>query len=111
MNQQLKQFLKRLRKPSVIMSVVSQIITALLLLGFDVDKSLVMAIATIGCSILVTLGILSNPDSTKKGYTDNMLTCSNSGKKEKHIMINGQMVCTECGAVYDPSKDNKAAAS
>lgn len=70
MKQQLSQFAIRLRKPSIILSLVSQIITILLLLGFDIDKNLIMSVATIICSILVALGILSNSDSTKKGSGD-----------------------------------------
>lgn len=100
MKQQLSPFLIRLRKPSIILSLVSQVITIMLLMGFDVNKNLIMSIAAIVCSMLVTLGILSNPDSSKKGFGDDVLICSNSKKPEKHVKIKDKYVCTECGAIY-----------
>lgn len=53
-------------------------------------------------STLVTLGIFSNPDTKKKGVSDDILTCSNSKQPEPHVLVNGQMVRRECGAVYQP---------
>ena len=105
MSIQLKLLISSLKQPSVILSIASRIISVMLLLGFQVNQSVVLAVVTACCSIMVTPGIMSNPDSTKKGYGDDLLTCSNSGKKELHTRINGQMVCTVCGAVYDPSKE------
>ncbi len=99
---QLMHFAERLRKPSTLLSMISQGVSILLMLGVKVDQSLIMTVATAGCSILVMLGILSNPDSQKKGYGDDILICSSTGEDEKHVKVNGQMVCEKCGAVYNP---------
>jgi len=96
----LELILKRLRKPSVILSIVSQVSTLILLFGFNINENLIMSAAAIICSILVSLGILSNPDSKNKTYGDDMLVCAHSGKLEQHVMVDGKMVCKSCGAVH-----------
>ncbi|MDR1754399.1 MAG: hypothetical protein LBR74_05770 [Eubacterium sp.] len=102
MNAQLKSFICRLRKPSTIISIISQVLSILLLLGIRVDQSLIMSIAAAGCSILVAFGILSNPDTVKKGFGDDIYPCSSTGDLEKHLMVNDQMVCQVCGSIYKP---------
>ncbi len=103
MKDQLVAYMGRLRKPSTLLSLVSQVVSILLLLGIHINQSAVMAVAAAVCSLMVTLGILSNPDTAKNGYGDDILTCSVSGKKEKHVLVNGQMVCQNCGTVYQPT--------
>jgi uncharacterized membrane protein len=105
MKVQLMHFANRLRKPSTIISLISQVVSILLLLGVHVDQSAVMGVAAAACSVMVTLGVLNNPDSEKKGFGDDILTCSSSGLPEKHVMVNGQMVCQKCGSVYVPPTD------
>lgn len=107
MKEQLMQMLHRLKKPSVLLSIVSQVVAVLLMLGFDVNEGMVMSVAVGISSVLVTLGILSNPDAHKSGYGDDILTCSASGNLEPHVMVNGQMVCANCGAVYNPDLEKK----
>jgi uncharacterized membrane protein len=97
--------LSRIRKPSVIMSVTSQLISLLMILGVHLNQNTIMTVVAIGCTILASLGILSNPDTQKGGYGDDILTSAGTGKKEPHVLINGQMVCKSSGAVYDPAKD------
>lgn len=93
-----KQNLKsRIRKPSTIISLVSQVVALLLLVGYDLDKNIIVSVATVLCSILVTLGILSNPDTENKGYGDDIRPCSKEGKNTCHVKVNGQMVCAVCG--------------
>lgn len=99
---QFKQMVSRLRKPSVALSLVSHVLTLCITMGFELNENHIMSVATILCSILVTLGILSNPESLKKGYGDDYLICSASGKLEQHVKVNNQMVCANCGAVYNP---------
>jgi uncharacterized membrane protein len=94
--------LSRLRRPSVIMSVASQLISLLMILGVHLNQNTIMTVVTIGCTMLASLGILSNPDTQKGGFGDDILTCSATGKKEPHVMVNGQLVCKSCGAVYEP---------
>lgn len=102
---QVKLILYRLQKPSVILSIASQIISILIIFGVQVNGSLVMTAVAAMCSVLVTLGILSNPDTLKKTYGDDLLVCSSSGTPEPHVEINGQMICATCGAVHtlDPT--------
>ena len=95
-----KLLFSRLTKPSVILSVTSQIMSVLILFGFNINESMVLTAVTAVCSILVTLGILSNPDTKNKTYGDDLLVCSSSGEVEPHIEINGQMICKNCGAIH-----------
>ena len=94
----------RIKKPSVVLSLVSNFITLLVTMGFKLDSKYIMSLATIICSILVTLGILSNPDSATKGYGDKYLICSRTGQLEPHEEIGGKMLCQNCGAEYDSTK-------
>lgn len=102
MKQQILQILKRLRKPSVLLSIVSQIVAILLMFGFNINQSNVMTIASLMCTLLVTIGILSNPDAPTKGDSSDMKICSKTGKLEKHVLIKEQWICTECGAAHTP---------
>lgn len=97
---QLKIILKRLKKPSTVISIVSQVISLLVIFGINVQQQYVLAIVTTTCSILITLGILSNPDSGKAGFGDQILKCSNDGQMSLHTWVNEQLICTNCGAVY-----------
>lgn len=90
----------RLQKPSVILSLVSQATAVLLLIGFTIDEHLILSIATLLCSALVTLGILSNPDTENKKFGDDVMLCSKEDKYSNHIKINGQMLCAECGCAH-----------
>lgn len=96
---QIKSFILRLKNPSVILSILSQIIALLLLFGFKINENIIMSVAAIACSILTTLGILSNPDTKNKGYGDDIITCSECGKSCVHCNVNGQMICSNCGTV------------
>lgn len=100
MKEQMKLMLGRLRKPSVLLSVVSNVISISLLLGANIDENMIMQVAVIGCSILVMLGVMNNPDTEKSGFGDDLLLCANSGRLEPHVRINGKMVCKKCGAEY-----------
>ncbi len=62
---QWQKLLKRLRKPSVIASLTAEVIAILTLLNLDIDISLIGGVMAIITSALITLGILSNPDSDK----------------------------------------------
>lgn len=94
---QFKVILERLRKPSVILSIVSQIIAILALLKINVDNALVMAIATGVCSILTTAGIMSNPSTEKKGFGDDIYYCEHCDKNSVHTKVDGKLVCSDCG--------------
>ena len=106
---QMKIMLGRLKKPSVVLSVVSQILSLLLIFGVKIDENLVMQIAVILCSIFVTLGVMQNPDTQKKGYGDDILKCSRTGEMEPHVMVDNRMVCVNCGTEYTPDNGGRAA--
>lgn len=101
--EQLKIVLKRLRRPSVIISIVSQVTAFLVLFNVNIDKSVIMSAATIVCSILTTMGILSNPDSQKNGYGDDIINCESCGGSKLHVNAGDQMICADCGAIHDSS--------
>lgn len=94
---QLKLILSRLKNPSVILSILSEVITILMLLNVNVNIDLVTGIVTAVCSILVLLGILSNPTAQNRGYGDDVMRCENCGKDSLHVQVNGKMVCIDCG--------------
>ena len=96
-----KQFsliLKRLKKPSVVISIVSQILAILALLHVSVDVDAVHGITISVCTILALLGIMSNPETKAKGYGDDIQYCNACGKDTNFCEVNGKMVCSECGA-------------
>lgn len=95
----------RLSHPTVIISLVSHVVQILVLAGVDVNQKAVLSIITAACSIFVTLGVLSNPDTENQGYGDDMLICSESGQLEKHVKVAGQLICQPHGKVYKPSED------
>lgn len=96
---QLKLIIRRLRKPSVIASLTSQIITLCVLLGIDINTTLVTSFITTITTIFVILGIFSNPDAQRRGYRDDIMTCTECNKLSQHVKIGSQMVCANCGNI------------
>ena len=109
MDHQIKEMLGRLNNPSVILSLVSQVVQILFLVGINVNQKTVLSVMTAACSIFVTLGVLSNPDTESSGYADDIYPCSATGKLEKHVTVAGELVCQEHGAVYTPKEQTPAA--
>lgn len=101
MKEQWKIVLNRLRKPSVVLSIVSQIMTILMLLKAPVDVELVTGIAAAACSVLTLLGIMSNPDTQKKTYGDDIQFCDTCQQQTQHTTVNGKAVCQRCGTVSE----------
>lgn len=106
---QLQLILKRLRKPSVIASLTSQILTLFILFGVNVDATLITSIVATFTSIFVMLGIFSNPDAQKKGYRDDIMTCTNCNQISQHVKAGDNMVCTNCGATSTNATSANAA--
>ena len=79
MNANTRKVLCRLKNPTVILSIVSNLISLSLLLGYKLDYSLIMSAVTIICSIMVTLGIMTNPDKASEKAKDKIA----SEKKEQ----------------------------
>lgn len=94
---QLKIILTRLRNPAVITSLVSEGIAILLLLNVDIDVNMVAGVLATLTSMLVVLGVLSNPDTKKKGYGDDIAICSGCGEETQHVLVGGELVCKDCG--------------
>lgn len=95
MKKQLLVMLNRLKNPSVVLSIASQFIIILTLFHVNVDRNIITGIVTAICSILVSLGIMSNPE--QKGYSDNITYCEKCGENEVHINIADKLVCIKCG--------------
>lgn len=96
---QLRLILKRLKKPSVITSLTSQIVALLILFEVNIDTTFITNVITAITSIMVILGIFSNPDSQKKGFKDDISVCSKCKQLTQHVKINDEMVCVNCGGV------------
>lgn len=94
---QLKIIQHRLKKPSVIVSLVSQIAGIILLISHNENLNTITKIVVLLFSILVTLGILSNPDSQKSGYGDDIKVCPSCDKECNCVLVNGEFICSECG--------------
>lgn len=93
---QIKTFLARLKNPTVILSIVSEIILVLATLNINVDEQSINVVVTGVLAILVTLGIMSNPDTANKTYSDDILFCEQCNKDTVHAKIANDMVCLDC---------------
>ena len=93
MKKHLGQIVSRLKNPAVVLSIASNLIALFLLLGYKVNESLVMSAMTIVCAMLVTLGIMCNPDYN----TDTKLYCPTEKERTYHVEVAGRMVCSVCG--------------
>lgn len=102
-----KAILQKIKNPSVLLSMLSQIIAVLLLLEVDVNISLVTGLVTAVCSILSLLGLWRFPFSKQKGTdspTDLPLPCDNCGSNTPHTLINGYMTCSKCGRIHSDDR-------
>lgn len=96
---QFRLILKRLKKPSVIASLTSQIVALLILFEINIDTTFITNVMTAITSIMVILGIFSNPDSQRKGYKDDISLCSKCHQLTQHVKVTDKMVCVNCGGV------------
>lgn len=103
---QLMYYLERLKKPSVIISIASQIATLLLLFNIEVEEHILVQGISALFTIVTVLGIVSNPDSKNKWYSDDIAYCSNCNKMSKVVSINGKLICITCGEEIDFDKTN-----
>ncbi len=92
--------LARLKKPSVIVSIISEIIAILMIFNVQVDVSAMESTLAAATSIFVTLGILSNPTTLNNGYKDDIRLCKNCGKMKRHVLVGGQLLCEDCGTKF-----------
>ncbi|MEG2988824.1 MAG: phage holin [Oscillospiraceae bacterium] len=97
---QLKTMLLRLKSPTVLLSIVSQVVTLLVLFKVQVDMTLVGGAVTAISSILVLLGILSDPTTEKKGYGDDIFPCPNCGETGAHLVTGDTLTCKNCGTQH-----------
>ncbi|MFI3227180.1 MAG: hypothetical protein R3Y09_07170 [Clostridia bacterium] len=93
---QLQTYLKRLKNPTVVLSIVSEIILVLTMLNINVDEQAVNVVVTGILTILVTLGIMSNPDTVNHTYSDDISYCESCEKDTVHAKIANEMICTNC---------------
>ena len=102
-----KTMLKRLLKPKVFISIASEVISILVLFNINIDMNIVTAIITSAFSILIFLGIISDPNTQKKGYGDDIFKCTTCNKTTEHVLVNGQMTCRGCGGIHNNSPIKK----
>ena len=94
---QIRTMLERLKNPTVVMSIVSQIAAILVLLNVTVDVDLLTNITVSVCSIFVLLGIMSNQTTKRLDFCDDICKCPCCGKKQLCAHVAGEMICTVCG--------------
>ena len=104
-----KSLLERLKKPSVLASIISEIGAILVILNIQVDVTAVEGFIAAVSAILITLGILSNPTTLTKGYKDDVRTCQNCGVKKRHVLVGNDLLCSDCGTKYIGIEDGKVA--
>lgn len=107
----MKEMLQKLKNPTVLISVLSQIGAILILMGVDLNENMVMSLIGMVVSILATLGIVSKSDTKPPELESACLTCTNTGTQELHVKINGQMTCVKCGAICDTPESSTTAIS
>ena len=95
---QFRLILQRLRKPTIMMSVASQILTILILCGIKIDEAAIMTIATALCALLSTIGILSSADIKKKNKAGDV---PDENKVQQNVLTSGSIVCKNCGTVNE----------
>lgn len=95
--EQLGYIIQRLKKPSVLISISSQIATLLLVANINIDEVIIIEVISVICTLLTFFGIVSNPDTDNKGFGDDIAFCDKCNKNSKYIRIGNQVICTECG--------------
>ncbi len=95
-----ERILVRLKKPSVLVSIISEIIAIMLIFNVKVDVGVAEGLLAAVSSIFVTLGILSNPMKLGNGYQDDIRLCENCGKMKRHVLVGGQLLCEDCGTKF-----------
>ena len=101
---QLKTILRRLKNPSVVTSVVAQILTILMLVNVEVDHTLITTLVTAVCGTLSLMGIMSNPDTKNKGYIDDIQMCEHCNEKTSHVKVGNNLICEKCGKINPITK-------
>ncbi|MFI3227019.1 MAG: hypothetical protein R3Y09_06345 [Clostridia bacterium] len=91
--------LKKLKKTSVLTGIGSQILTIIVLFDPTPQARLFQMGLTVFISTIAILGILSNPNTKKKGFSDDIHFCEGCSKNTVHIYTNGKLICSGCGFV------------
>lgn len=99
--------LKRLRNPVVITSIISQVMIILTIAKLNVDGSAITKVVVAICSILVSLGIMNNPEAQKPTKTIK-LKCSNCGETTEYLFLNGELMCDDDGNPYEITEEEIA---
>jgi len=99
--QTLKMILGRLKNPVVVLSIASQLISLFVLMGYHVNESLILSLLAIVCSILIALGIMTNP--APRGEGGDSLLCSTCEEKTLHIQAGKSRFCSNCGKIHTDS--------
>ena len=96
----MKGFLRNLKNPKTLLTVATQIVAMLILVGVQMDEEIVLTAIGMMVGLLSTLGVIHKTEASDLGICVKRMTCSRSGRQTIHLLIGGQMVCKECGAVY-----------
>lgn len=78
-------------------SVVSLAILAVQGAGLAVLPESWAPVITTALSVIVLLGIASDPYTENRGFGNDMKLCPGCGERTKHVSVNGESLCSECG--------------
>ncbi|MDY3929395.1 MAG: hypothetical protein SOZ34_08560 [Clostridia bacterium] len=100
----LKLIWNRLKKPHVLLGILSQIIIILKAFDVSIDTDMLSIITTAICSILVLMGIIGDPDDSS-GFCSEIKQCEKCGQTSCHIKIGDFLICRNCGHQIPLSSD------
>ena len=100
----INKILEKIKKPTILLAVVSEVVTILMLFDLKVDQNLVMTAVTSLSSILIMVGIMSDPYKKNDNNEHVLAYCPHCDKTTWHIMVDGKEICRECAYEFQNTK-------
>lgn len=105
--------LKRFKNPMVITSIISQTLIILTIMKINIDTDAVTKIVVAVCSILVSLGIMNNPEKNKNLEKNSAkfdkktlkIKCPNCGETTEYLMVDCELMRDDEGNLYEISSN------
>ena len=102
-----KLILTRLKKPHVLLGVLSQMIIILKVFDVKINTESLSVIVTAICSILVLMGIIADPDNSNYGLCNEIQKCENCGQTTCHLKVDDTLICKNCGHQIKITKEQE----
>lgn len=105
--------LKRFKNPMVITSIISQILIILTIMKININADAITNIVVAVCSILVSLGIMNNPEKDKNseknaakfGKKTLKIKCPNCDETTEYLMVDCELMTDDEGNLYEISSN------